>query len=330
MELNNEKKVPKFFCEKCNYSTERKSQYERHLLTAKHKRSYNTYESVTEKVPKGSKPFSCICGMNFNHRQNLYAHRKICKKIEKNNDTSETINADENNLKENDEKKEIKFEGVSNETINEILKQNHEIVDMLVEERKRNDELQNQLIEVSKEIKTVNNNNTINNNVNNTFNLQVFLNEQCKDALNITDFINSLQLSITDLQETGRLGYVDGISRIFVKALRDLDEKERPIHCTDAKREVMYIKDENKWEKETKSGSKIKKTIQKIQDKNLGMLPAWQEENPNFCDMNTKENEEYIKISLHSLGDMENQEKQDEKIIKNVMKEVVIDKQGIK
>lgn len=330
MELNNEKKVPKFFCEKCNYSTERKSQYERHLMTAKHKRSYISYKSVTEKVPKGSKPFSCECGMIFNHRQNLYSHRKICKKIEKNNDNSETINADENILKETDEKNEIKIEGVSNETINEILKQNHEIVDMLVEERKRNDELQNQLIEVSKEIKTVNNNNTINNNVNNTFNLQVFLNEQCKDALNITDFINSLQLSITDLQETGRLGYVDGISRIFVKALRDLDEKERPIHCTDAKREVMYIKDENKWEKETKSGSKIKKTIQKIQDKNLRMLPAWQEENPNFCDMNTKENEEYIKISLHSLGDMDNQEKQDEKIIKNVMKEVVIDKQGIK
>ena len=329
MEPNNEKKVPKFFCEKCNYSTERKSQYERHLMTAKHKRSYNTYESVTEKVPKGSKPFSCICGMNFNHRQNLYAHRKICKKIEKNNNTSETINA-ENNIITKNEENNNNFKGVSNEMVTEILKQNHEIVDMLVEERKRNDELQNQLIEVSKEIKTVNNNNTINNNVNNTFNLQVFLNEQCKDALNITDFINSLQLSITDLQETGRLGYVDGISRIFVKALRDLDEKERPIHCTDAKREVMYIKDENKWEKETKSGSKIKKTIQKIQDKNLGMLPAWQEENPNFCDMNTKENEEYIKISLHSLGDIENQEKQDEKIIKNVMKEVVIDKQAIK
>ena len=192
MELNQKKKVPKFFCEKCKYATERKSQYERHLLTAKHQKSYISYKSVTEKVPKSSKAFSCECGMSFNHRQNLYSHRKICKKIEINNDNNDTNNAAENTPIENEEKKEeMDFEGVSSDTIKEILKQTHEIVDLLVEERKRNNELTNQLIEVSKEAKTVNNNNTINNNVNNTFNLQVFLNEQCKDALNIQDFINS-------------------------------------------------------------------------------------------------------------------------------------------
>lgn len=329
MELNQKKKVPKFFCEKCKYATERKSQYERHLLTAKHQKSYISYKSVTEKVPKSSKAFSCECGMSFNHRQNLYSHRKICKKIEINNDNNDTNNAAENTPIENEEKKEeMDFEGVSSDTIKEILKQNHEIVDLLVEERKRNNELTNQLIEVSKEAKTVNNNNTINNNVNNTFNLQVFLNEQCKDALNIQDFINSIQLSIEDLQETGRLGYVDGMSRIFVKALNNLDETERPIHCTDAKREVLYIKDQDKWEKESKHGNTIQKTLERIQDKNLSLIPEWRDKNPAFMDMNSKESDEYIKISMHTLGDNENPTKQNDKIIKNIMKEVTIDKQS--
>lgn len=328
MELNQKKKVPKFFCEKCNYSTERKSQYERHLMTAKHKKSYISYKSVTEKVPKGSKPFSCECGMIFNHRQNLYSHRKICKIIEINNSNNDFNDAVENTIKENEEKNSKDFEGVSGDTIKEILKQNHEIVDLLVEERKRNNELTNQLIEVSKEAKTVNNNNTINNNVNNTFNLQVFLNEQCKDALNIQDFINSIQLSIEDLQETGRLGYIDGMSRIFVKALNNLDETERPIHCTDPKREIMYIKDQDKWEKETKHGNTIQKTLERIQDKNMSLIPEWCEKNPACMDMNSKESDEYIKISMHTLGDNDNPTKQNDKVIKNIMKEVTIDKQS--
>mgnify|MGYP001314051277 CR=1 FL=1 len=328
MELNKNKKVPKFFCEKCNYSTERKSQYERHLLTAKHLNVDNVDKNVDKKVPKGSKPFSCECGMKYKHRQSLSIHRKKCKLIDFNNDNNDTNNAAENTSKENEEKKDMDFEGVSSDTIKEILKQNHEIVDLLVEERKRNNELTNQLIEVTKEAKTVNNNNTINNNVNNTFNLQVFLNEQCKDALNIQDFINSIQLSIEDLQETGRLGYVDGMSRIFVKALNNLDETERPIHCTDAKREVLYIKDQDKWEKESKHGNTIQRTLEKIQDKNLSLLPEWREKNPACMDMNSKESDEYIKISMHTLGDNENPTKQNDKIIKNIMKEVTIDKQS--
>lgn len=329
MELNKIKKVPKFFCEKCNYSTERKSQYDRHLLTAKHKNTYNTYKNTYKKVLNSSKPFSCECGMNYKHRQSLYNHQKICKIIEINNSNNDFNNAVENTITENEEKKEdMDFEGVSGDTIKEILKQNHEIVDLLVEERKRNNELTNQLIEVSKEAKTVNNNNTINNNVNNTFNLQVFLNEQCKDALNIQDFINSIQLSIEDLQETGRLGYIDGMSRIFVKALNNLDETERPIHCTDPKREIMYIKDQDKWEKETKHGNTIQKTLERIQDKNMSLIPEWCEKNPACMDMNSKESDEYIKISMHTLGDNDNPTKQNDKVIKNIMKEVTIDKQS--
>lgn len=328
MELNQKKKVPKFFCKKCNYSTERKSQFDRHLMTAKHLNVDNVDKNVDKKVPKGSKPFSCECGAQYKHRQSLSIHRRKCKFIEINNSNNDITNAVENTIKENEEKNSKDFEGVSGDTIKEILKQNHEIVDLLVEERKRNNELTNQLIEVSKEAKTVNNNNTINNNVNNTFNLQVFLNEQCKDALNIQDFINSIQLSIEDLQETGRLGYIDGMSRIFVKALNNLDETERPIHCTDPKREIMYIKDQDKWEKETKHGNTIQKTLERIQDKNMSLIPEWCEKNPACMDMNSKESDEYIKISMHTLGDNDNPTKQNDKVIKNIMKEVTIDKQS--
>jgi len=320
MELNNHKKVPNYECEICNYSTVRESQLKRHLSTAKHLNTYNTYINTYTKVPKLVTPYSCVCGANYKHRQSLYKHQQNCLPY--------------NNI---DEKESMvvcpdivpveKSEGVSNETIKEIIKQNHDIVDLLVEERKRTNDLQHQLIEATKEAKTVNNNNTINNNTVNNFNLQVFLNENCKNAINITDFIDSLHISIADLQQTGKLGYVDGISRIFVKALQNLDETERPIHCTDVKRETMYIKDENKWEKETKTGDKMKKTIQEIQNKNLNKLSDWQKENPEVTKMNTQENNEFINITLHTLGDENNKEKQDEKIIKNILKEVTIDKQ---
>ena len=209
----------------------------------------------------------------------------------------------------------------------ELIKQNQEFKELIVEQHHHNKNLQNQLLEVAKEGKTINNNN-VNNTNNTTFNLQFFLNEQCKNALNLTDFVDSIQLSLNDLQETGRLGYIDGISRVFVKALRDLDENERPIHCTDAKREIVYIKDENRWEKDTRENSKIKQTIKEIQNKKIQMLPDWQEKNPECTVIDSKENYEFVKISLHTLGNDE--EKQDDKIVKNIMKEVVIDKNSVK
>ena len=179
----------------------------------------------------------------------------------------------------------------------------------------------------SKQVSNITNN--TNNTTNNTqFNLQFFLNETCKDAMNITDFINSLQVQIADLEKTGKLGYVEGISGIFLRGLKELDYTMRPIHCTDLKRETVYVKDENSWEKDDDEKATLKLAIQRVSRKNLRTLPRWQEENPDFRILDTKENDSYMKIALNSMGGQtdEEHEKYVEKIVKNVLKEVVIEK----
>jgi hypothetical protein len=168
----------------------------------------------------------------------------------------------------------------------------------------------------------------INNTTNNQFNLQVFLNEQCKDALNIMDFVNSLQLQVKDFEATGRLGFVEGISRIIVNGLKQIDVHKRPIHCTDVKRETLYIKDQDLWEKANPDKNKLKRAVNIVAQKNLRQLPKWQEENPQCVDINAKENEEYLHLSLAALGGRTPEEdaKYMDKIVRNVLKEVVIDK----
>ena len=183
---------------------------------------------------------------------------------------------------------------------------------------KQNGDLQKQIIDLSKETKQVTN---ITNQTNH-FNLNLFLNDQCKNALNLIDFVNGLQISLQDLEQTGKLGYVDGISRIFVNALKDLDITERPIHCTDIKRETVYVKDKDRWEIDDKDKSKLKNSIRVIEEKNLHLLPEWQEENPNFRELDTQENQDFIQISINSLGGPCEEEvnKQQDKVLKNVIK----------
>jgi hypothetical protein len=156
----------------------------------------------------------------------------------------------------------------------------------------------------------------------------MFLNEQCKDAISITDFIDSLRLDVSDLEETGKLGYVLGISRIFINKLKELDIHERPLHCTDIKRETVYIKDKDVWEKEAKEKSTLKQVVKKIARKNLQQLPAWQEQHPDFTKLDTSENTEYMQISINALGpySKEEEEKDIDKIMKNVLKEVVLER----
>jgi hypothetical protein len=200
---------------------------------------------------------------------------------------------------------------------------------------KQNKELHEQIIEMSKEPKIINNitNNNItnsNNTTNNQFNLNMFLNEECKNALNIMDFVRSLNLTVQDIEETGRLGYVGGMTRIFVNALKDMDVKMRPIHCTDIKRETVYVKDQDTWEKDNSDKNKLKSALKQVARKNLQMLPEWQEQNPDFRILDTPENQQYMQISISSLGAYSDEEsqKQEEKILKNVLKEVVIDRKA--
>jgi hypothetical protein len=303
--INPNEKMPRsndvFCCAQCNFTAYKYSNWAAHLSTKKHIR--NTSEDVmTDK-------HLCECGKEYKHLSSLCNHRKNCNKnksIEKSDMILEIIKQNQEMQKQNQE----------------IQKQNQEIKNTFIEQNK---ELQNKIIEMSQTPHITNN---IQNNVQNNFNLNMFLNEQCKDAISITDFIDSLQLEVSDLEETGKLGYVLGISRIFINKLKELDIHERPLHCTDIKRETVYIKDKDVWEKESTEKSTLKQVVKKIARKNLQQLPAWQEQHPEFIKSDTPENNEYMKISLNALGSYskEDEEKDINKIMKNVLKEVIIEK----
>lgn len=295
--IDTNEKIPdkSFHCDACSFICKKGSDWNRHISTDKHKKIVDC--GVTSK-----KKHSCECGKEYSHLSSLCKHRKTCNKHMVSPPTDLLLEV----LKQN----------------NDIQKQNQQLQNTIIEQNK---ELQNKLIEIKQTPHVTNN---IQNNVQNNFNLNMFLNEQCKDAISITDFIDSLRLEVSDLEATGKLGYVLGISRIFINKLKELDVHERPLHCTDIKRETVYIKDKDVWEKESKEKSTLKQVVKKIARKNLQQLPAWQEQNPDFKTLDTPENNEYMKISLSALGSYstEEEEKDIDKIMKNVLKEVIIEK----
>ena len=313
--MTNEKsseKFENFCCNICNYTTIRKSQYIRHLATRKHQILTNP----NKKVPKSSIAFICDCGKSYKHASSLSGHKKKCKR----ENSEKEIPIQENQLV-GDNNVDYK------DMFIQLMKQNQELQKTVIEQQKTVVEQQKQYTETINEmIPKIGNNNTTTNNNNQQFNLQFFLNEQCKDALNITDFMKSIEVNMNDLVQTGKLGYVDGMSRIFVNALKDMDITERPIHCTDIKRETLYIKDQDKWEKDENDKQKLKKTIRNIENKNLQMLPKWQEENPDHTNLESTKSNEFMELSITALGGQEEKEKSEKKIMKNILKEVIIDK----
>jgi len=313
-DVTTRKKRQTYLCESCDFICSKHSDYVRHIFTRKHQILTNTYKINPEK----HQTFVCDCGKKYKHRQSLFNHKKKCTNLpfEK-----ETMNTDSD--------KEIPSQELEVKEENTI-----DYKDMFIQMMKQNQELQKTVVEQQKQYTdTINNiipkiGNTTNNTTtnNNQFNLQFFLNEQCKDALNITDFMKSIEVNMNDLVETGKLGYVDGMSRIFVKALKDMDVTERPIHCTDIKRETVYIKDDDKWEKDDDEKSKMRKSIRNIENKNLKMLPKWQEENPEHTNMDSNKSNEFMELSITALGGQEDKDKSEKKIMKNVLKEVIVDK----
>jgi hypothetical protein len=195
---------------------------------------------------------------------------------------------------------------------------------------KENSELKNMVLDVCQKIQPINNtniSNSNNNSHNKTFNLQFFLNETCKDAMNIMDFVDSIKLQLSDLERVGELGYVDGISNIIVKNLNALDITQRPVHCTDKKREVLYVKDEDKWEKESEEKNKIHKVIKKVALKNQRMIPKFKEEHPDCGKSASKFSDQYNKIILEAMGGIgDNDKEKEERIVKNISKHVTLDK----
>jgi hypothetical protein len=283
-------------CSSCSYRCSQKCDWMKHILTKKHIRLTNNILTNNS-----NKKHKCKCGKEYIHLCSLCKHRKNC-----------TFKIDETII-------EDKTEKVSPLNTNE----------MVMKLLEQNTELQKQIIELSKQPTIVNNTQNINNTTNNNqFNLSLFLNETCKDALNIDDFMNSLHLTVDDLKETGRLGFVQGITRIFLQGLKDLDVTRRPFHCTDIKRETVYIKDQDKWEKETTEKKLMKQALNQVVRKNLKMIHVWREDHPDYLRSNTKDNDDYMKIYLSSLGSEydDEQQRMDEKIIRNVLREIMLDK----
>ena len=291
-----------FCCEKCNFTTSRLSQYNAHLITAKHKRITNDDNFFPD-----PSTHECICGKKYIHRQGLYKHKKKCTHV------SNTI--------ENSTKVDQTLENTM--VLNDASLNLHVIVlDLL----KQNNELQKQLIELSKE-KTINmNTNTNSNNTqNNHFNIQLFLNDTCKDAINIDQFIKDIQISISDLENVGNQGYVQGISDIIIKNLRTLELTKRPMHCTDIKRETIYIKDADKWEKDSEGKPKLKSAISRVAKKNLTKIQDWYKDHPEVTVLDSKDYEMSHKLIRQSFGDGDLDVLQN-KVVKQLTKEIHVDK----
>jgi hypothetical protein len=282
-----------FNCEICDFYTSRKSQLERHKLTEKHKILTNT--SIKESYPPQN---VCNCGKIYKHRQSLYNHKKICNT---------------NNLQKSNE-----VELSDKQLIMMLIKDNSEFKNMMFEQNKS-------MMEI---IKNGTHNTIISNNNNKTFNLQVFLNETCKDAINLSDFVNQIKVSVNDLEETGKLGYAEGISKVFIKNLNDIDYNMRPIHCSDSKRETLYIKDNNEWLKDDEKKSNLTKAIKQVANKNIIQISEWQKLHPEYNNPDSKQNDKYMKIILNSMSGStkDEAEKNYEKIAKNIVKEVLIEK----
>ena len=295
---NNLPKIcPKFYCNICDYGTSKKSSYTDHLSSSKHQKSMDGKQNSNQILPKFCSEFICKnCNKKYKDNSGLWKHKKKCNLIES-NDIPVTNNTND-----------------KDELINYLIKENQEFKNLILEIVKKD---------------TYNNSNNTTNSHNKTFNLQFFLNETCKDAMNIMDFVDSIKLQLCDLEKVGKIGYVEGISNIIVKNLNSLDETKRPVHCTDAKREVMYVKDEDKWEKENESKQKIRKAIKHVAHKNSKMLKDFKTKHPDCDKSESKFSDQYNKLVIEALGGKgDNDLEKEDKIIKNIAKEVVIDKHG--
>jgi len=305
----NPKKPPNFFCEKCNFISFNKKDYTRHLETKKHKSNHIGGFSNTKHPKKTPHDYSCACGKVYKDNSGLWRHKKKCE-------FAQIINNEYNNDKELLYDSEL----VDKELlIKYLMKENTEFKDMLMEQNKA-------VLKVCEKTTSSINNSNINSN-NKMFNLNVFLNEECKDAMNIMDFVNSLNINLSDLESVGKLGYVEGISSIIVKNLKALDIKKRPVHCSDSKREILYVKDENKWEKDNIEKNKLRKVIKHVAHKNSRILPEFKAKYPDCIYSESRKSNQYNKIIIETMGGSGDDDNiKENKIIKNIAKEVIIEK----
>ena len=275
----------KYTCLACDFKCEKRGDYNRHIKTKKH----------LKMISNDEKKYVCeICDKVYLNRSGLWRHKKVCIKNDETNVSKSTSNDKNDKL------------------IDFLMKENKEIKELILEIVKNG---------THNTTNTTNTTNTHTNSHNKAFNLNFFLNETCKNAMNITDFVDSIKLQLNDLMEVGELGYVEGISKIIVKNLNNLDETERPVHCTDKKRETMYVKDEGEWNKEDDNKSHLRKAITKVADKNIRLLPQFREKYPEYKNAYSKVSDKYDKMVVEVMT--VDQDK-NEKIIKNISKVTTI------
>ena len=303
----------KYSCKYCDYKCSKDSDYTKHLTTRKHKNNYAELQLNRKKSPK---KYSCICGKEYNYRQGLHTHKKKCSIYLK----KDIMDNNENN--ENNENKIIN----SPEDVKMLTNLIMDLVKSNTDLQKQTLEMQQQMLDVCKNSNTTNNMNNCNNK---TFNMQVFLNEKCKDAMNLTDFVNSMMLQFSDLEELGELGYVEGISRQMVRKLNEMDVYKRPIHCSDLKRETMYVRDDDVWEKETELYDKLRKAIKYITKKNGDLMIPWRDAHPQCMNLQHPLNDTYLGIMNQAMGGPGEFFDSESKIIRKISKSVTIDKKDM-
>jgi hypothetical protein len=289
-DAKNVQKKPNIFLKTCEHISFNSKVNPKNILLCNEK---NDDKMMTnDDAKKKCKNFLCDCGKQYKYRQGLFVHKKKCELS-------------------------ILIEDPKIEPYNE----KHIILSLL----QQNNQLQNQIIDLCKE-KTININSNINSN-NKSFNLNFFLNETCKDAMNIMDFVESIKLQLSDLEKVSEIGYVNGISNIITTNLKALDITQRPIHCADKKREILYVKDENKWEKDDENKLKLRKAIKRVATKNQRLLPIFKEAHPDCIKSSSPFSDQYNKMIVESMGGSgDNDTEKEDKIIKKITKEVVIDK----
>ena len=288
----------KYYCLNCDYNTSHKSHYDDHIISLRHV-SRNKQATLSNTKTAVLKNYCCEnCGKEYAERTGLWRHKKKCNISEYDSNFSEEHKTNNNMLT-----------GLTEQLVIELVKQNKE------------------LLEIVKNGTTNHSHNTTHTNSHNkAFNLQFFLNETCKEAMNIGEFVDSLKMELSDLEHIGEAGYIEGITNIIVKNLKDLDVTKRPVHCTDKKRETVYIKDNNIWEKD-EDKSKMHKLIKKVVSKNTKMFAKFKEAHPDCLTYHSKFSEQYNKIIYESMGGKgDDDDIKNEKIIKNVLKEVVVNK----
>ena len=319
-----------YTCNECEYATRSKKDYNKHILTRKH---------IQIMMDNGlsSNGYTCECGKTYQHQSGLCKHKHKCKGPSPGprQDTSEST------LPKPEEMMALMFKLMcdklpdksdQSQLVIELLKQNQDFKEIMLEQSKQLAEQQIQLLEAVKEGKLGNNNTNCHNNNNNKFNLNVFLNETCKDAISTDDFINSIEVTRDEFIHTGQVGFIEGISTVMAHRFRDMEVHTRPLHCTDLKRETIYIKNADKWEKDDADKTHMRKAVRGVAKKNMKELWRWfHDSKPAVEQIGTDECENYFQYHKSALGGYGKEEdlKFEEKIIKNVLKEVQVDKNAL-